>query len=275
MRQCAIATAPHTAAYEHVSGVPANLISLDIWAPKCADGVRRAPVVVWVHGGSYQSGDKRDDVANKVRLFNARGWIFISVNYRLTRAGDPTSAHYPDPFRDVASAVAWTRPHVSAWGGDPHRLALLGHSAGADIVSNVITNPRWLQERGLPLSAVRCAGTFDTEGFDKTRATGAVTNQWQLAFGNDPNYRINTSATLLVRLGIGIPETITVVRGTALRQSIETAFADRLRAAKVPTTVINAQSLTHQQVNTRIGAPGDTVTTPPLIGFLNGCLQPS
>ena len=276
-RSCAIATAPKTFAYERLAGVPATATSLDVWAPsrRCRVGARRAPVVLWVHGGGYRIGDKRNGVADKVRLFNARGWVFVSVNYRLTRVGDPSSAHYPDHFRDVAAAIAWTRAHVSAFGGNPHRLAILGHSAGADIVSNVVTNPWWLGERGLPLRAVRCAGPLDTEGFDKTRVPDGSDEsaQWRVALGNAPNYKTTTSATLLARPGTGIPPMITVVRGLPLRRSIETAFAAAVRRAGASATVIDARSLTHEEVNRRIGAPGDTVMTPPLMRFLRGCFQ--
>jgi len=276
-RTCAPATAPKTAAYEQVAGVPVNATSLDVWAPspKCRAGNRRAPVVMWVHGGGYQIGDKANDVAAKVRLFNARGWIFVSVNYRLTRAGDAASAHYPDHYRDVAAAVAWTRAHISSVGGNPHRIALLGHSAGADIVSNVTTNPRWLGERGLTLGSVRCAGPLDTEGFDKTRVPDSdpESAQWREALGNDPAFRTDTSATLLARAGTRIPSTITVTRGTALRRSIESGFAAALRRVGVKATVIDASSLSHEDVNRRIGAAGDTVMPPPLMRFLRMCFQ--
>ena len=276
-RSCTIATAPRTFAYEHLAGVPANATSLDVWAPspRCRAGSRRAAVVLWVHGGAYRAGDKRNAVADKVRLFNARGWVFVSVNYRLTKIRDPSSARYPDHFRDVAAAIAWTRAHASSFGGDRRRLAVLGHSAGADIVSNVITNPRWLGERGLPLRAVRCAGPLDTAGFDKTRVPDGSDQsaQWRIALGNAPNYKVTTSATLLARPRTGVPPVITVVRGVPLRQSIETAFAAAIRRAGAPATVIDARSLTHEQVNRRIGAAGDTVMTPPLTRFLRGCFQ--
>ena len=274
-RSCTPASAPRTFAYERVAGVPVNATSLDVWAPtpRCRAGSRRAPVVLWVHGGGYQVGDKANAVADKVRLFNARGWVFVSVNYRLTRRGDPTSAHYPDHFRDVAAAIAWTRAHAVAFRGDPRRLAVLGHSAGADIVSNVITARRWLGERGLPLRAVRCAGPLDTAGFDKTRVPDGSPEsaQWRIALGTAPNYKTTTSATLLARPGTGIPPTITVVRGSARRRAIEAAFAVAIRRAGAPATVVDAQSLTHAQVSRRIGAPGDTVMTPPVMRFLHGC----
>ena len=277
-RDCPVATAPKTVAYEQIAGVPANLTSLDVWAPtpKCRVGNRRAPVVMWVHGGGYRKGDKRGAVADKVRLFNQRrGWIFVSVNYRLTRAADPNSARYPDHFRDVAAAVAWVRAHISAYGGNPHRIALLGHSAGADIVSNVTVNPTWLRERRLPLRSIRCAGPLDTEGFDKTRVPDSdpTSLQWRLAFRNNPDFRTNTSATLLARRGPRIPSTITVFRGTPARQATERAFASKLSSLGVKTALIDATSLTHEQVNRNIGAPGDTVMTRPLLRFLTTCLQ--
>jgi arylformamidase len=276
-RGCTGPSTPQTVAYEQLPGAPVNATSLDIYAPKptCRVAPRRAPVVMWVHGGGYHIGDKSNQVGDKRRLFNARGYVFISVNYRLTSAGDPTSAHYPDHYRDVAAAVAWVRTHISSWGGNPHRIALLGHSAGADIVANVITNTQWLGERALPLRTVRCAGTFDTEGFDKTRVPDGTDEsaQWQDALGNDPAYKRDTSATLLAKPHTGIPKTITVTRGTPLRRSIETDFASRLRSLGVSVSIIDASSLTHEEVNSRIGAPGDTVMTPPLMRFLRTCFS--
>ena len=270
---CTVATAPRTIPYERIAGVAQNLTSLDIWAP--GRGCGRAPVVMWVHGGGYRNGDKGNAVADKVRLFNRRGWIFVSVNYRLTRLRDPAGARYPDHYRDVAAAVAWVRAHIARHRGDPRRIALLGHSAGADIVSNVAVNPVWLAERRLSLRALRCAAPLDTEGFDKTRVRDddRTALQWVLALGNNPNYKTDTSATLLVRPGRHIPSTFTVFRGLPLRRSIEVGFRDALARAGVPTRLVDASALTHEQVNRNIGAPGDTVVTKPLVGFLSSCLR--
>lgn len=253
--------------------MPADLTSLDVYAPSRACLARggKAPVVVWVHGGGYTHGDTGTPGATRSRCSRPRGWIFVSVNYRLSRAGDPSLARYPDHYRDVAAAVRWTRSTIKRYGGDRKRIALLGHSAGADIVANVTTNPRWLVERGLSLRAVRCAGPLDTEGFDKPMASDREQVQWRIALGNDPTYARDTSAVYLIKKGTGIPPTITVVRGTSRRQAIEQRFAATLGAAGVPATVTDARSLTDEQVNRRIGAPGDTVMTPALVRFLKGC----
>ena len=266
---------PTTVAYETFDGVDPNLTSLDVHAPV---DVCDVPVVIWVHGGGYRKGDKAGQVRGKITLFNDRGWILVSVNYRLTDPSDPQLANFPDHFDDVAAAVAWVHDNIEQYGGDPNRVALLGHSAGADIVSNVTTNPAYLEKQGLGLDAIACAGPLDTEGFDKARAGAndpdGEKEQWKIALGENPDYLTETSATLLVKPDIAIPPTIGVVRGSPQRQAIETEFLDTLGRAGVPTVSIDARSLSHEEVNTRIGAAGDTVMTPPLVAFLTTCFEP-
>ncbi len=263
---------PHvgaTVAYRTVPDVDANLTSLDVHPP--ARGCDH-PVVVWVHGGGYRIGDKSNAMSAKVRWANDRGWVLVSVNYRLTRPeGDPASARYPDHYDDVAAAIAWVHAHIDGYGGDPGRIAVLGHSAGADIVSNVLVVPDYLRAHGLDLTDVVCGGPLDTQGFDKARAGTAEQRQWQLALGNRPDYLTRTSATPNVRRGSGIPPMIGVVRGDAARQAIERAFLDAVHASGSATTLIDARSLTHMQVNRSIGASGDRVMTPPLTRFLTEC----
>jgi arylformamidase len=258
-------------AYESVPGVDSNLTSLDIYP---AAGGCAAPVVVWVHGGGYAVGDKSNAIADKARLFNDAGWTLVSVNYRLT-TGRPGSAVYPDHYHDVAAAIGWVHDNIAAHGGDPSRIAVLGHSAGADIVSNVMVDPTYLGEVGMQLSDIACAAPLDTEGFDKPTAGANDPDgekaQWKNALGNNPNYLTDTSATLQVKPGIGIPPMIGVVRGTADRRAIETAFLAKLAAAGIATTSIDASSLTHEEVNKSIGKPGDTVMTAPLMQFLSDC----
>jgi arylformamidase len=273
--RCEHADLPATVAYTTIPGVDTNLTSLDVYPP--ASSRCNAPVVMWVHGGGYQRGDKGNQVRDKVRLFNDAGWILVSVNYRLTVPGQVASAAFPDHYDDIASAVAWVHDHIAPYGGDATRVALLGHSAGADIVANVVTNPTYLQAVGLDLTAIKCAGPLDTEGFDKEAANASDPDgertQWKSALGNNPNYVTATSATSLVKPGIGIPPMIGVVRGSPQRQRIETAFLTTLAANGVEATTIDARSLTHAEVNTRIGALDDTVMTKPLMVFLTNCFD--
>jgi len=208
---------------------------------------------------------------HKGDLFNGQGWIVVSVNYRLSHP-DRGAAKDPDHYMDVAAAVAWVYENIDEYGGDPGRIALLGHSAGADIVANVGVNPLYLNAHGLDLSVLRCIAPLDTEGFNKVAAgvgsPGGEQPQWKNALGNNPEYLTETSATLLVRPSMGIPPVLVVVRGPPRRQAIAIEFIEALANAGVPVTRVDAHSLTHNEVNSRIGEPGDTVITPPLVGFL-------
>lgn len=270
--RCADATRTATIAYKRVDDVPANLTSLDVHAPATGCGL---PVVMWVHGGGYQVGDKRNAITDKVRWANDHGWVLVSVNYRLTDRGSPTGAQYPDHYEDVAAAIAWVHGHIADYGGDGNRIAVLGHSAGADIVANVLVDPTYLRGAGLDLESVRCGGPLDTEGFDKVRAGADSPDgeqlQWKVALGNLPEYLTRTSATRNVKPGIGIPAMIGVYRGTPRRVSIERDFLAALQSAGVPATAIDARGLTHGDVNQLIGASSDTRMTPPLTTFLTGC----
>ena len=267
---CAEPGLPTTVAYRRIAGVPRNVTSLDIHAP--ADACD-APVVVWVHGGGYHHGDKANGMRDKAALFNRIGWILVSVNYRLTRAGDPSSAHFPDHYEDVAAALAWVEDHIADHGGDAGRLALLGHSAGADIVANVAAEPTYLADRGASADLIDCLAPLDTAGFDKPRASEVEGRQWLDALGNNPDYLTDTSATLLLRSGEAAPppDTLSVYRGNLRRQAIELDYLRATRQAGGETVAVDVRSLTHGQVSTRIGAAGDRVMTPPLTRFLRTC----
>jgi hypothetical protein len=263
---------PTTVAYRPVPGVAVELVSLDVHNPTGRCG---QPVWIWVHGGGYRTGDKANQMDHKIGLAREQGWVLVSVNYRLTDPADPATARFPDHFEDVAAAVAWVHEEIAPLGGDPERLALFGHSAGADIVSNVAVVPSYLAAHGLGPADLACAGPLDTEGFDKVSAGSdqpdGEQDQWQVALGNDPDYLVRTSATLQVRPGLGIPPMIGVVRGGPGRQAIGTAFLDAVRATGVTATAVDARAVTHNQVNALIGAPGDTVMTPAVTTFLDDC----
>ncbi|KAJ8134255.1 hypothetical protein OY671_012532, partial [Metschnikowia pulcherrima] len=98
----------------------------DIHAPSNAAG---APVVVFFYGGSWRSGE-RADYRFAGDASAARGIIAVIADYRLY----PEVA-YPEFRRDAASAVAWIQRHIGAYGGDPGRSFVAGHSAGGYIAA--------------------------------------------------------------------------------------------------------------------------------------------
>lgn len=266
-------TKPSTFAYRTVPGVDRNLTSLDVYMPaaSCRKG-RKPPVVVWVHGGAYQIGDKaKADMPTKAGFFNSQGWALVSINYRLTDMSQPNPWRWPTHYEDGAAALAWVKKNMASKGADPSRIALLGHSAGADLVSNLATQPSYLSKYGLSPRDLRCQGPLDTEGFDKS-SLDPNTQWWANALGNAPDWRRTTSATLIARRGVGTPRAIVALRGRYT--TVPNSYIAKLAQIGVSgNTAINAQSLTHEEVNSEIGKPGDRVMTPPLLAFLASCLR--
>src|SRR5947209_19137527 len=86
---------------------------LDVYAPPKA---KNLPVVFWIHGGGWQTGDKTS-VQIKPQVFVDKGFVFVSTNYRLLPSVDMATI-----VRDVARAIRWVHEHVAEHGGDPKRL---------------------------------------------------------------------------------------------------------------------------------------------------------
>lgn len=119
---------------------------LDIWYPS---GIRGSlPVVVWVHGGGWVSGDKKY-VAPYLKILAARGHAVVGVNYSLAPGAD-----YPDPVQQVADALAWLEVDADRFPLDSTRVVLAGDSAGAHIAAQLAlaaTDREYAQEVGLEL----------------------------------------------------------------------------------------------------------------------------
>lgn len=119
---------------------------LDVYAPASAQG---APTVLFVHGGSWQGGDKA--IYRFVGESLARaGYVTGVMNYRLAPQN-----RYPTYVQDTAAALRWLRDHAGDFGGNPDDLFVVGHSAGAFNAVEAVDNARWLREAGVPVGAVR------------------------------------------------------------------------------------------------------------------------
>src|SRR5947207_2134391 len=100
--------------------------TLDVYSPP---GAKNLPVVFWIHGGGWQAGDK-SDVKLKPQWFMDKGFVFVSTNYRLLPAVDMATL-----IRDVATSFKWVHDHAADFGGDPTRVVVGGHSAGAQLAA--------------------------------------------------------------------------------------------------------------------------------------------
>jgi acetyl esterase/lipase len=95
-----------------------------------------APVIVYVHGGAWMIGDKREQGKPMMYELVARGWICVSINYRLS-----PKATWPDHIVDVKRAVAWVKAHIAEYGGDPDFIAITGGSAGGHLSALAALTP--------------------------------------------------------------------------------------------------------------------------------------
>ncbi len=265
-----------TVPYANVAGVNRNLLSLDYSLPKRPAGCGPAPLVAYVHGGGFRIGDKANQVADKVRLFNDEGWVFASLNYRLSTGAtdDPAHIRYPTHEQDVATALAWLKSHASALGADPSRILLMGHSSGAFITSLLSTDTSFFGAIGLSPQNIPCEASLDTE-YDVARQIAQGGTQellYRNAFGDDPAVWAEGSPVNHTTAGQVRPKFLIFTQGAPRRTAQARDFGAALVRGGTAAPVIDVSPLTHEEVNAAVGMPGDTRVTPPLLDFFRRCV---
>lgn len=108
---------------------------LDIYRPR-GRSLDRAPVLLQVHGGAWTVGDKKQQGLPLIADLTAKGWVCVSINYRLS----PRNA-FPAHIVDVKRAIAWIRENIADYGGDPDYLAITGGSAGGHLAALAALTP--------------------------------------------------------------------------------------------------------------------------------------
>lgn len=138
-----------------------DCLCLNVTAPKNG---KNCPVLFWIHGGAFQKGSATLGVEPAV--FAKEGVIVVSINYRIGALGFlDISSYLGEKYResgnsgilDCAAALEWTRDNISAFGGDPENVTIIGQSAGAKIVSSLTVMPK---ARGLFQKAIMCSGSL-------------------------------------------------------------------------------------------------------------------
>ncbi len=157
--------------------------NLDVYPATGVNAKSDLPVVVWVHGGGWRHGDKDNPTgSNLCKTWSAAGIVMVNLNYRLT----PDVVH-PAHVQDVAAGIAWVHKNIAAHGGNPRKVFLLGHSAGAHLVALVATDPQYLKAHGLtPATALAGVMPIDTASFDlNSTRSPLVRDMIKDAFGAD------------------------------------------------------------------------------------------
>lgn len=159
----------------------ADIQRVDVYAPErtasSATQPANSPVIVFFHGGGWRSGG-RNVYGFAGRAFAAEGFVTVVVGYRLGEDGK-----FPIFMQDAAAAIRWTHANVARYGGDPDRIVLAGHSAGAHIALMSALDPQWLDDMVQPGGAVRgvigLAGPADFLPFERGGAAEAAFHHLQ------------------------------------------------------------------------------------------------
>ena len=249
-----------------------KLQSLDVYAPTKAKSL---PVVVWIHGGGWQTGDKAD-VYMKPQVFNGKGFVFVSVNYRLLPKVDMATL-----TRDVAKSVRWVHDHIAEHGGDPKRLLIMGHSAGAQLAALLCTDERYLKEEGLSFAIIKGCVPVDGDTYDipamievaetRQRVHGLPLPKFghRIKFGNDPEKHKAFSAVTHVGKNKGIPPFLILYVANHPDVTVQALrLGNVLKAADIPVTLFGAKDTTHTRINADLGKSDDPATAA-LFAFVN------
>lgn len=213
-----------------------------------------APILFMVHGGGWRRGDKRmpNVVDDKAAYWLARGFVFVSVNYRLEPEADPLLQ-----ARDVAAALASAQRRARGWGADPGRVVLMGHSAGAHLVALLGSDPDGLLRQAgarRPLGVVSLdSGALDVPAL---MSQSRLPQLYRDAFGSDPAYwRSVSPQQQLGRDGLPMLLVCSSTRHFPTSPCDEArGFARRAAALSVPMQVL-PEAMKHGEINSRLGQP--------------------
>lgn len=231
------------------------LQQLDLWVPKGRPG--KAPLLIFVHGGGWKRGSK-DDAASKSAPvhFPAQGYAYASINYRLV-----PDATVEQQAADVASALAALLARADALGIDRSKVVLMGHSAGAHLVTLVGTDERYLRGAGLSFADVDGVIPNDGAAYDvpaQMRDGGKfMQDTYVQAFGTDPVRQRALSPTLQAAAP-NAPRFLLlhVQRDDGVRQAEGLAAALRKAGTAVEVAGFPGKGLQgHAEINRRLGEP--------------------
>lgn len=238
----------HVRVLRDLSYGPETLQRMDVYLPQSA--VTNAPVLLMVHGGAWRGGDKAAQavVENKAAYWVSKGWVLVSINYRLLPDAGPL-----EQLQDLVQALGMAQSMSSRWGADPSKFVLMGHSSGAHLVALLNASP----EMALSLGTRSWLGAvlLDSAALDVPALMGQRhLRLFDAAFSNDREYWRATSP--IHQLNTSGPPML-VVCSTRRSNSCTQAeqFAAQAQRLKRSASVLR-QDASHRDINQTLGQPG-------------------
>ncbi len=225
---------------------------LDLYLPP---GPGPHPVIVFVYGGAWKRGDRKD-YGNLGRRLAARGILTAAISYRLA----PRHPH-PAQVRDSARALAWVYANIKKYQGNPKKIFLMGHSAGAHLVALLACDPRWLAEQKLDPKII--AGVIAISGpYDITFMARDVPKLAKEVFSEHPeNWKKASPAN---HLGKSPLPPFLIAHADKEHPSLHQQakmFSIALRQAGASVKNYEAKNSNHFRIIQNLARPGDTLGT--------------
>jgi len=215
---------------------------LDIYIP---EGARDAPVIFSIHGGALAAGDRSEERFVGQRFAGA-GYVTVVISYRLS----PDVSH-PAHIQDVAAAFAWVTHNITRHGGDPNRILVIGHSAGAYLAMLLAADPRWLAAHTLSPHAI--AGVAPVSGFYWVDREGVAPDRPTYVWGTNRKAWVDASPAHYLRPDMPPVLLLDTDGDERWRQQQKADFAEALRAAgDKDVTVYKVRGRTHMSVWTEM-----------------------
>lgn len=236
--------------------------ALDVWRPAGA-AVAKRPVVIFWYGGGWVKGDRRA-YSFAARALAREGFVVVVPDYRKVPA-----VRFPAFLQDGAEAVKWTRDHVAEFGGDPARIALMGHSAGAYTVAMLALDKRWLEAEGVDPGIVKAgvglSGPYDFYPWTSKRSRDAMQGVADPAMTQPIHFARKDAPPLLL---------VTSTADDTVRPKNAINLEARLRKLGAPVEIRNYPGLSHEEVVMAMSKPfrGKGRTLPDSVAFLHTAL---
>tara|TARA_Y100000782_G_scaffold25649_1_gene28291 strand:+ start:5599 stop:6552 length:954 start_codon:yes stop_codon:yes gene_type:complete len=213
------------------------------------DGLSNAPVIFMVHGGAWKTGNKgsKSVIKNKIERWLPAGFVFISINYRLIpKVSSPIAQ-----AEDVRNALIAAQKQAVAWGGDPEKFILMGHSAGAHLVGLVSASANKHMKKG----GKRWLGTvlLDSAALD----VPAIMKKkhysfYDKAFGKNKRFWAKASPRHQLMSGVP-PILITCASGRKGACQQANSYASKANSLGIDVYVVS-KDLSHKKMNEDLGA---------------------
>ena len=223
-------------------------LKVDIYSPNRRPrgiGRRGGPVVVYVHGGGWIKGSRKK-VYSHPQWLTALGYVFVSVDYRPV-----PRTNIDGQVSDVVRSVRWVRRNIRRYGGNGRKIVLMGHSAGAHLVSLVAA-----RNAAGPLSGVIAndVQAYDMVAYGVVR--GGIGHPYDKAFGSNIENWVKWSPSTYARRNRGMPPHLIMHSGSqkARRRQLARGYVNLLRSRGTKAEAFDGGAYSHGSIARSLGS---------------------